>query len=222
MLVKYIATVEGVRDITLIGTADYDYWTDQLEHEHLIPFKRNGCAEVWICAARLRWKGVRFSELSVSLRVGIEGDDVLLISAFNTSRLFTWFERRCFHTPYRRAVMDVDATSLRSFALHDGKDVSIRAERLSGPPVETRNDAWEGRIYLPSIGRAKSGQRFFRASLSGTSSITPFQAATDSLVLHATPSHSIASQLIDSHFRGIEWRVRNDATHARSKTFIAS
>ena len=217
--VKYVATVEGVRDVTLVGAADYAYWVDRLAGEDLVPLNVSGRAETWICAAKLKWMGVAFAELTVSIRVGDEGKDAFLVAAFNTSRVFSWFERTCFHTPYRHAQIDVDSQSLQSFALYDGKDVSIRAERASDAVSDHNDDEWQGRIYLPSNGNARKKRRFFLARLSGKTDISPFVSSSDRLALHASPNHYVAQHLIDSHFRGIEWRVRASATHARSKTF---
>ncbi len=78
--IKYIATVDGVRDITLVGSADYAYWADRLADEKLVPTNVNGRAEIWICADRLKWMGVSFAELSVSIRVGDKGNEVFLVS----------------------------------------------------------------------------------------------------------------------------------------------
>lgn len=217
--IKYIATVDGVRDVTLVGAADYAYWADRLTGQELTPLNVSGRAEIWICADKLKWMGVSFAELTVSIRIGVEGKDIFLISAFNTSRVFSWFERTCFHTPYRHAQIDVDSRSQQSFALYDGKDVSIRAERADGAAPAQSDDDWEGRIYLPSDGNSRKKRRFFLARLSGKSDISPFVSSSDLLALHASPNHDVAHQLIDSHFRGIEWRVRMSATHARSKTY---
>jgi hypothetical protein len=216
--VKYIATIDGVRDVSLVGPADYTYSADRLAGEELVPLNVSGRAEIWICADKLKWMGVSFAELSVSIRIGVE--DIFLISAFNTSRTFSWFERTCFHTPYRHAQIDVDSQSPQSFALYDGKDVSIRAERANRAASGQRDEVWQGRIYLPSHGNARNKRRFFRARLSGASSISPFVSSSDILALHASPNHFVAQQLIDSHFRDVEWRVHTSATHARSKTFV--
>ena len=62
--IKYIAKVNGVRDITLVGSADHGYWMDQLAGRKLVPRNVNGRAEIWICAAQLKWMGIRFAELS--------------------------------------------------------------------------------------------------------------------------------------------------------------
>jgi len=217
--IKYIATVDGVREITLVGAADHRYWSERLAAEDLVPLKVNGRAEIWICADKLKWKGVRFAELSVSIRVGREGKDIFLIAAFNTSRLFSWIERACFHTPYRRAPIDIDVQSLQSFALYDGKDMSIRAERGNPATVERPDDAWEGRIYLPK-GLAGNKRLYFHAQLSGATASSAFEQSSSTLALHASPNHDVAKELLQSHFRGIEWRVRESGTHSRSKTFV--
>jgi hypothetical protein len=217
--IKYIATVNGVRDITLLGSADHGYWSDRLAGEKLVSRNVNGRAEIWICAAQLKWMGIRFVELSVSIRVEGEGNDVYLIAAFNTSRMFAYCERTFFHTPYEHASVDIDSASLQSFRLKNGAAVAMSAIRAPAPTTISNDDSWEGRIYLPPKAHTGDQRLCFYARLSGRSDISSFDAASDMCRLKAAPDFPVVQQLIDSDFRGAEWRTRTSAVHARSKTY---
>jgi hypothetical protein len=86
--------------------------------------------------------------------------------------------------------------------------------------AKVSDTSWEGTIYLPHRGAAKR-QRFevFFARLCGATEIAPFENARDSVRFTVSKRNPIIQSLIDSRFTGIEWRVRSNATHARSKTY---
>jgi hypothetical protein len=215
---KYAATVNGVREIRLVGSADHAYWANRLAAEKRVPTAIEGRAEIWLCAARLKWMGVRFVDLSISIRVGRDGADVFLIAAFTTSRLFAFCERTFFHTPYQHAAIDFDAASLRSFTLRVNGALALNAKRAPAQ-MNTTHEAWQGRIFLPSNVRKPCIGRYFYAELSGVSEVSQFDPTTDGCTLDAASHCAVVQQLIESGFRGVEWHVRTTATHARSKTY---
>jgi hypothetical protein len=93
----------------------------------------------------------------------------------------------------------------------------VAARHGSGGEVQSRDELWEGAIWLPSAEPGTS-RKYFYARLGGETCISPFSLESDTLDLH--PSiHPITQILIDSKLRGIEWRVRPHVNHARSKTF---
>ena len=224
MPVKYIAVVKGAREVSLAGAADYEFWKSRLEPERLVPVQINNAAEVLLSAVELKWMGVRFSELSLSMRVH-EVDEpgkagIYLASAFNTSKMFSFIERHWFHTPYRHAQVHVSAREPWSFQLTDNAETILQAVRHVNTAPTKCETAWEGAIYLPNR-RAGSRAHFevFFARLSGPTEIAPYDGAHDFIQLAASKHDPIFQSLSDSSFTAIEWRVRSNATHARSKTY---
>jgi hypothetical protein len=214
--VKYIAEISGGREVTLVCAADYDYWQSRAAIEQLTIANVKGAAEIWLSAVQLRWMGVRFNELSISVR--LDGDDsALLIAAFNTSRLFALSERLFFSTPYRQERVEVIAQSPEQFALYDGVKPALSARRGSAAESQLRDKVWQGTIWLPSSQPGMSRKHFY-ARLGGGTQVAPFDAMSDELDLRPS-RHAITQSLVESGIRGVEWRVRPNANHARSKTF---
>jgi hypothetical protein len=224
MPVKYIAEVQGGREVALNGTADFQYWKHVLAPQGLAPTQCNNQAEIVLSAVELKWMGVRFSELSVAICVHEANEPekagIYLAAAFNTSRMFSFIERRCFHTPYRHARVSVSTHAPSSFQLTDDANTILQAERHGTTAPEERDNAWQGAIYLPSrITRAQKRYEVFFARLSGRTQITPFEDSLDLIQFAVSKRDPIFQLLIDSRFTGVEWRVRSNATHARSKTY---
>ena len=222
--VKFIATVNGAREVTLIGAADYDYWANRLLPDDLEPERRNGRAEVILSAVQLNWMGVSFREFSVSVRVHDRDEPTItgiyLVSAFSTSRLFAFIEKHHFRTPYCHSNIDVSVQDPWSLQLFDGVHPVIKSERHSAGEVESCDETWEVRIFLPNGARgARPSDKLFFAKLSGATQIARFSASSDSLALTPSNQHAVVQSLVDSGFTGSEWRVRSNATHARSKTY---
>ena len=102
--VKFVAELEGVREVSLTGTAELEYWRRQLTPAGLVPLEREGQAQVLIVAADATFRGLRFQEMSFSV-LAARSDDVgthgaLLVQAFNSRRFFAFCERWWFKTPY--------------------------------------------------------------------------------------------------------------------------
>jgi hypothetical protein len=214
--VKYIAEIAGGREVTLICAADYDYWQNRAANEQLTIANVNGAAEIWLSAVQLRWMGVRFNELSVSVR--LESDSsVFLIAAFNTSRLFALSERLFFSTPYRQERVEVNAQPPERFALYDVGAPALAARHGSDGDVRLCDEPWQGAIWLPSAHPGTS-RKYFQARLGGETRVSSFNPLSDTLDLQPS-RHPITQTLIESGIRGVEWRVRMNANHARSKTF---
>ena len=58
--IKYLAEPKHVREVSLLGTADLDFWKARLEDEDLTPAERDGKAQLLIVAADMRFMGIRF------------------------------------------------------------------------------------------------------------------------------------------------------------------
>ncbi len=221
---KYVAEIHNAREVCLVGAADLRFWQARLAFNELSPANIGGQAELWLTAVQLKWLGVTFRELSVAVRLDpntAPPPSVYLISAFNTSRVFAWCERKCFQTPYQHANVAVHAEQPWSFELRDDKTVTLTAQSGGIASLKSVDETWTGTIFLPATG-ARTGRKFFHAQLSGLVEVAPFDPSSARLDLRPSPHHPVVQLLADSQFTGSEWRVRMNATHARSKTYAAS
>jgi hypothetical protein len=224
MAVKYIAEIKNVREICLVGAADFEFWKTHLARLRLSPANFAGSAHVFISAVKLQWMGIAFEELSIT--VPIDSSDsgahsIYLVSAFSTSRLLAWCERSFFQTPYAYAPITLQAEQPWSFELRDGPLATIAVQSQRTAPAATAEDDWSGSIFLPTA-HPSSQRKFFYARLSGSVQVAPFAAtsaaASAQFKLQPSPDQPAIQLLVDSHFVPTEWRVRPNATHARSKT----
>ena len=101
--VRYIAEPKHVREVSLIGTSDFGFWSDYLRPERLAPVRYGDTAQVMIVAAEMPYLGVRFTEVSFSVHVVLAGqggrEGMRLLHAFTSNRAFAWCERAMFATP---------------------------------------------------------------------------------------------------------------------------
>jgi hypothetical protein len=226
--VKWAAEVSQVREVSLEGAADGAFWRDRLAAENLAPLQIDGQAQVLIVSAELRFWGLTFRELSFSVRTERHNDPnqdaVFLLHAFNSRRLFAWCERAFFSTPYYHGDVRMSATLPVSIRLVEGDATVFRAEMtepnesLPRAPVRQGEEGWDGPIYLPTGGRGGAG-KLFLARLRGETRAYPFLAGQDVLALQPLAGAPVFQSLLDSHFSPREWLVRENATHAKSKTY---
>jgi hypothetical protein len=220
---KYIATIQNVRELCLVGRADLDFWSDRLAPEGVSPANIDESAELWLSAVDLKWLGIKFHELSVAVRLDPDRDSrprVFLAASFNTSRALTWCERTFFQTPYEHAEIKLYAAQPWSFELrHAGHTTLAATSRNNVEPTHT-DENWVGKILLPTAG-TRGVRKLFYAQLAGQTQVAPFSATSAELTLHPTVHQPIIKMLADSEFFPTEWRIRPAATHARSKTFRA-
>jgi hypothetical protein len=229
--VKWAAELAHVREVSLLGTADLAFWRDRLLKEDLSPAERDGQAQLMIVAADARFRGVRFRELSFSVLIcpqekGSRQDGAYLVRAFNSCRFFAFCERMFFATPYYHGDVRVSASSPTSIHLLKKGDVAFGAEMradTSGPgrePSRRGEDGWEGPVFLPASrrGKGRQGDLFF-ARIRGRTQTYPFLPAQDAVTLRPTPDSAVLQALLDSQFVAKEWAVREDAIHAKSKTY---
>ncbi len=229
--VKWAAQIAHVREVSLLGTADLAYWEERLLRENLLPAERDGLAQILITGTDSKYMGVRFREVSFSVLAswsegGIPRDAAYLVRAFNSSRFFAFCERVLFSTPYYHGDVEVSASVPASIRLLDKREVLFRAEMgASGSgserePVRRGPDGWKGPIFLPHNprGTGRPGKWFF-ARLSGETRTYPFLQSRDALEIAGSPESDVLQALSDSHFVVREWIVREDASHAKSKTY---
>jgi hypothetical protein len=231
MSVKWAAELAHVREASLLGTADLAFWKDRLLKEDLLPAERDGHAQVLIVATDAKYMGVRFRELSFSVLVsrpqgGAWQDAAYLVRAFNSCRLFAFCERVFFSTPYYHGDVRVSASLPASMNLVKKGEVVFAAEMggdasgLGRDASRCGEDGWEGPIFLPESRRGEGRQaKLFVARLRGYTRTYSFLPGTDSAAIEPSPDSEFLQALRDSHFVAKEWIVREDATHAKSKTY---
>jgi hypothetical protein len=223
MPIKYIAEIKNVREICLIGSADLAFWASHLAHLRLTPTSFAGHARVLVSVVKLKWMGIAFEELSIAIPIDPPDSStpsIYLASAFNTSRLLAWCERTFFQTPYEHAQITMQAEQPWSFELRDGTRSTLVVQCQRAAPTVAVDDDWTGAIFLPPA-RQSSQRKFFHAKLSGPIQVAPFAATSAEFKLQPSSQQPAIEMLVDSHFAPIEWRVRANATHARSKTFAS-
>jgi hypothetical protein len=229
--VKWAAELAHVREVSLLGTADLAFWKERLQREELVPAERDGRAQLLIIAADSKYLAVRFRELSFCVLVGRpdEGppqDAAYLSRAFNSCRLFAFCERMLFSTPYHHGDVRVSASLPASMHLVKKGEVVFAAEMgtdasgLSREPSRCGDERWEGPVFLPESRPGKAGQgKLFVARLRGYARTYPFLPGTDSVAIRPSSDSEVLQALRDSHFLAKDWIVREDATHAKSKTY---
>jgi hypothetical protein len=221
MSVKYVAEIKNVREISLIGSADFEFWAAQLGELRLSPTNFVGYARVLISVVKLKWMGIDFEELSIAIPIDPPDSStpsIYLVSAFSTSRLLAWCERTFFQTPYEHARISMRAEQPWAFELRDNTRSTLAVRCQQTAPTATVDDNWAGCIFLPPV-RRDSQRKFFRAKLTGAVQVVPFAATSAEFKLQPSFQQPATQLLVDSRFAPTEWRVRTIATHARSKTF---
>ncbi len=229
--VKWAAELAHVREVSLLGTADLAFWKDRLRTEALLPAESDGRAQLLITAADSKFMGVRFRELSFCVPVsrpdsGTRQDAAYLVRAFNSCRFFAFCERVFFSTPYYPGDVRVSAALPTSMHLVKKGEVVFAAEMGAEPSVSGREplrigeDGWHGPVFLPE-GRRREGRqgKYFVARLRGYTRTYAFLPGTDSVAIRPSPDSEVLQALRDSHFAAKEWILRDDATHAKSKTY---
>jgi hypothetical protein len=216
---RYVACVEPVREIALMGHADAKLWSPQLLREGLEPLEQDGRVEVLICAANMRWGGVTFTEVTFSVRLATAtpiGSAIYLSHGFTSSGLFAFMERLFFKTPYRSAkcrfsleplFVEVEARQKESFSMKSSK-VDLDCVR---PEHEEHNFT----VFVP-------GGNFFVAVITGESVRFPFRSQTDLVSWSPGDGSGIWRQLDESGFQPVEWILRQSARHSKTKTFRKS
>lgn len=150
----------------------------------------NGDSRLLI-AADMRFLGVPFREVSLSILTG--ENEARLVQAWSSVRFFAWCERTFFSTPYAHGNVHV-TTDPPSFSVEGVLRAEMRGDR---EPTFVGDDEWNGAVHLPN-------GRHFYARLSGVTRKYPF----------------LTQDIVELEgFMGKEWIVRDDGTHAKSKTY---
>jgi hypothetical protein len=221
--VKFVAELEGVREVSLTGTADLEYWRRQLAPEGLVPLEREGRAQILIVAADAKFRGLRFQEMSFSVLASpADAQDrqgAFLVQAFNSRRFFAFCERWWFKTPYGHGQVTASSNLPARIQLITAQNDEFRAQMRT--PIDDANHAykggWEGPVHLPT---GLGGRpRKFIARIRGETLTVPFRLGLDSFSIAPPSRAKVLQQLLDSGFAPREWQIRFNAYHAKSKTY---
>ena len=224
--VKYIAQLEGVRELALLGAAELSWWRDHLTGEELEPVEVDGHAQVLVTGLDAKWMGIPFRDLSVAVAArcqsGLTETGFFFARAFSSSRFFAGVERWWFHTPYLfRADLQVELGNPAAIRLGGQPSVDLFAElgprEPSAEPAPAQEMGYTGPLFLPK-GRDRTRRRWLMVQIHGLTSTFDFDAARDRFELGPECPDPILAGLRASQFRGIQWHLRRNATHARSKT----
>lgn len=229
---KYAAQIQNVREVGLTGTADLGYWTEQLKSQGLTPLEHHGHARLLITGTNARFGGFAFRELGIGVfasaeQAGSGMEGLLLLHAFNSNRFFAFIERTFFSTPYYRGKVSVEVDPAR-FTLARSADDSVSGrlgrEGAAVRPAETdQPGGWSGPIFLPGMADVPHQDRkWFYGHLSGQTRTWAFLPGEDQLALPHVMAEPVFAWLLESGFAGLEWTVRADAKHAKSKTYRRS
>lgn len=224
--VKYAAQVRGVRELSLRGSADLHYWQTRLKPHGLEPLEEDGRARILVIGGNLRFAGLPFREISLSVELERDPDShfpnaACLLQAFNTNRFFAFSERLFFSTPYHHARCEVSLERPRRLRVESfGTDV-LAAEMNSSPERAPTHDGPGGQLgpvfVLPGPGA--SALRYFIAKIEGHTETFPFDCDTDTLEINpAGPGADALDHLRASGFDPLSWIVRKDTLHAKSPT----
>lgn len=223
--IRYVARVHGVKELSLVGRVDADYWQSRLRPWGLAPRIESGAARLMVVAASLRWKGAAFREVSFSLLLEpVPGaplkDAAVLLHAFNTNRFFAFSERFFFSTPYQHARVDLHHTAPRGLRVENPGGTIFAAtvgEEPRPAPAESHGGQF-GPVFLPPRGDGPS-TRYFVADIHGPTRAWAFEASRDTVEIGRPQSDlPLITQLRDSGFHGEQWIVRPDAFHGKSGT----
>jgi hypothetical protein len=226
--VKYVGDCRHVKEVSLYGNADLGFWFQKLAKEGLVPLDNDGKAQIIIIGGNLKYKGIEFTEVSFSVLIEHPlrqaSQSVFLVQAFNSSRLFSFCERAFFSTPYKRA--DCRLSARLPASLHVcGPEAVLFEAQMNGDIRDRKSTAgeaeWSGEIVLPSPGGARtSKQKYYFAHLSGSVRSFPFLPELDALRIQPVEGSKDLQWLIDCSFSPTSWLIREDARHARSKTYV--
>ncbi|MCC7430371.1 hypothetical protein IT568_05980 [bacterium] len=209
--INYVAEIKNVKEVTLLGTANANFWQKLLENTNLtLDLTPDGKAQILIISAELKFKGVRFREVSYSLLISHKNNILkgsYLIYAFSSDRFFAFCERTFFSTPYFFEKVNL-ATSF-PFFIQVGN--IFQAKMLEKREIlQEGENGFEGAVFLPEK------DKFFFAKISGYTRIFPF-LKTDFIEFNT--KNSILRDLLSSNFEPKKWITRENAFHSKSATY---
>jgi hypothetical protein len=221
--IKYAAEIDNVREVILTGRASLSFWKELLSPKGLYPADYDGYAEITISATDLKWKAIKFNEFVVNIAVsGEENSSPLtgyyLIQGFNSVRLLALSERLFFSTPYYWGKIFIQDRVPLEIILKLNEETVFKAGMISETIEHTSGpEEWTGPIFLPT--ESKSRKRYFIASLSGETKRYTFSIMENTLSINTVREYPVFSWLTQSDYEPLEWRVRDNALHKKSRTY---
>jgi len=216
---KYAAIIDKVHEVTLWGKASFDFWRNFLKGCDLFPYNDNDNAVVVISAINSKFKGIKFSELSVSIKVsysenGSTDDGFYLIRAYNSIRFFAWVERNIFKTPYYTGKIILNNAVPAKLELTSGGTKRLEFEMENNNAcMEEKFEQLEFKVSLPDNGERK----YFYASIEGITETYNFSRGD--IFKIADNAGGVWEMLKESGFLPLTWYIRKSAIHKKSKTF---
>ena len=216
---KYAAIIDNVHEVALWGKANLIYWKNYLKTFDFCPYNENDSASVIISALNSKFKGIKFSEFSASLKIsfskeGSTDDGYYLIQAYNSIRFFSWVERKIYKTPYYPGKIFLNNTIPAKLTLESGGSKLLESGMESDRTlIEEKQELLDCKIFIPGNG----GRNYFHASLGGLTDTFNFTSG-DTFII-AENAGGVWKLLIESDFTPIRWKIRNNAFHKKSKTF---
>lgn len=225
---KWAARLSGVREVTVVGTAELGYWRERLRGEGLEPLESEGRAVVQIIGAEGRFLGLVFREVSFSVPVKSRHPELgsagaYLLRAYNSRRFFAWCERTLFSTPYDFGTCEVVAGEGRPHVRVEraGTELFTAEFGAGGDRVVLRSgvEGFCGPVYLPRNSAVDGTEgRFFVAEVRGETTVSEFDSARDRVEVCVPGAGHALEPLVESGFVATEWQVRLSAEHAKSRT----
>ncbi len=170
---KWAAQLDNVSEVSLTGTADFDYWKNHLATQGYVPVKTDDRASIAVVSASGKFAGVRFQELSISVSVsapngGMGLPSFFLVQAFSSNRFFAFCERALFSTPYQFANVTVDYPEPTGVRVLQKGQVCLEASMALNPLAHQRSRVERRYLWIVNCGFMKTS--FFQSSISKPSS----------------------------------------------------
>ena len=230
--IKWAANLDGVREVSLWGTAEKAYWCDYLASEGLVPDELDGKARIMIVAAEGRFHEPAVSRNQFLSRNRVTGPTVracrISVTSLQLSQVFAFCERVFFSTPYRQGNVTVSCESQPLAKLSVANNILFHAELGRREQTETHRttevaaSAWQGPVYLPAKkqkeAQGKNRKGVFVARIGGETTTVPFSPKYDVLTIDADRRSPATQMLRASGFAPLYWEIRRSANHAKSKT----
>jgi len=208
----------------VLGSADAGPLTEYLARWGLSPKVSDGKGEVWIILGDMKWKGIRFQELSTSIALedsaSIAGHQpAFLIHAYNSNRFFAWSERVFFKTPFIAASISLSTQWPLQATVRVGETevFGLNASDSREPVANGRERDMECIAYLPSGSKARP--HVFYSALFGSGQIWNWDPSRDELRLGGGSSAPAFELLRASNFVPSQLSARQSCTHQKSKTY---
>ena len=214
---KYVARIRNVHEVILHGASDPQYWLTRLAPLQLEPLVLDGAAEVMLGAFRSRWMGLSFGEAILGVRVRPTAlptrEGFFFLQGYNSSRVFTFFERRHFGTPYLRGQVTLLQDEEVGFVVDGGPGQRFGA-RTAAEPADAgiAEEHFEGPAFLPS-----GPGHHFGALLQATRRTWPARPG-DAVRYDEATAEGVLQPLVAGGFELRRWATSQTAVHARTRT----